>query len=79
MKTTAMLTTLAASLLLNASNVFAASAGRVDHSGFVVWMFLGFCGLILVAQLLPAVFMLLGAAKALGAPQTAAAKLPPAA
>lgn len=69
MKTTAMLTTLAAALLINASEVFAASAGRVDHSGIVVWMFLGFCALILVAQLAPAVFMLIGAAKALRAPQ----------
>lgn len=69
MKTTAMLTTFAAALLINASEVFAASAGRVDHSGIVVWMFLGFCALILVAQLAPAIFMLVGAAKALGAPK----------
>lgn len=69
MKTTAMLTTLAAALLINASEVLAASAGRVDHSGIVVWMFLGFCALILVAQLAPAVFMLIGAAKAFRAPQ----------
>ncbi len=69
MKTTAMLTTFAAALLINASEVFAASAGRVDHSGIVVWMFLGLCALILVAQLVPAVLMLIGAAKALRAPQ----------
>lgn len=69
MKTTAMLTTFAAALLINASEVFAASAGRVDHSGIVVWMFLGLCALILVAQLVPAVLMLIGAAKALQAPQ----------
>lgn len=69
MKTIAMLTTFAAALLINASEVFAASAGRVDHSGIVVWMFLGFCALILVAQLAPAIFMLVGAAKALGAPK----------
>lgn len=69
MKTIAMLTTFAAALLINASEVLAASAGRVDHSGIVVWMFLGFCALILVAQLAPAIFMLVGAAKALGAPK----------
>lgn len=78
MKTTALLSTLAATLLLNASEVFAAGAGRVDHSGIVVWAFLGFCALILIAQLLPAVFMLIGAAKALQAPkaQNAQANLP---
>lgn len=69
MKTIAMLSTLAATLLINAPEVFAASAGRIDHSGIVVWTFLGFCGLILVAQLLPAVLMLIGAAKAMQAPQ----------
>lgn len=68
MKTAAMLNALAATLLLSASDVFAASAGRIDHSGLVVWTFLGFCGLILVAQLLPAVLMLIGAAKALQDP-----------
>ena len=73
MKTTALLTTLAAALLLNASEVFAASAGRVDHSGIVVWMFLGFCALILVVQLAPAVFMLIGAAKGLLAPKAVSA------
>ena len=73
MKTTAMLTTFAAALLINASEAFAASAGRVDHSGIVVWMFLGFCALILVAQLAPAVFMLVGAAKGLRAPQAQSA------
>ncbi len=69
MKTTAMLSTLATALLLNASEAFAAGAGRIDHSGIVVWMFLGFCALILVAQLAPAVLMLVGAAKGLRAPQ----------
>lgn len=69
MKTTALLSTLAATLVLNASEVFAASSGRIDHSGIVVWTFLGFCGLILVAQLLPAILMLVGAAKSLQTPQ----------
>ncbi len=44
-----------------ASPAFA--AGREDHSGLVVWVFLGFCGLIVVAQLVPAVLVLLGAVK----------------
>ncbi|MHB1397229.1 MAG: hypothetical protein ACYDAI_09280 [Trichloromonadaceae bacterium] len=76
MKTTAMLTTFAAALLLNASEVFAAGAGRVDHSGIVVWMFLGFCALILIAQLAPAVFMLVGAAKGLQSPRAQSAANP---
>jgi hypothetical protein len=29
--------------------------GRQDNSGFVVWAFLAFCALIVVAQLLPAI------------------------
>lgn len=40
-----------------------ASAGRTDNSGIFVWGFLGFCALIIVAQALPAIMMLIGAAK----------------
>ncbi len=48
-------------LISLASPAFA--AGREDHSGLVVWIFLGFCGLIIVAQLIPAVLMMLGLVK----------------
>jgi hypothetical protein len=41
----------------------AASAGRTDHSGILVWAFLGFCALVVVAQLVPATMMLLGIVK----------------
>ena len=41
----------------------ASTAGRVDHSGILVWTFLGFCALIVVAQLVPAALMLLGIVK----------------
>jgi hypothetical protein len=40
-----------------------AAGGRQDSSGIVVWAFLGLCALIVVAQLAPAVLMLLGMIK----------------
>ncbi|AJE04227.1 hypothetical protein [Geobacter pickeringii] len=43
----------------------AASGAREDNSGIFVWIFLGFCALIIVAQLLPAVLMMFGFAKGL--------------
>ncbi|GLI37422.1 hypothetical protein KI811_13065 [Geobacter hydrogenophilus] len=43
----------------------AASGAREDNSGIFVWIFLGFCALIVVAQLLPALLMMLGFAKGL--------------
>ncbi len=54
--------TLFAGLMSFASSAFA-SGGRVDNSGFVVWAFLGFCALIVVAQLVPALMVILGVAK----------------
>ena len=41
----------------------AASQAREDHSGLVVWAFLGFCALIIVMQLLPALLVSLGIVK----------------
>lgn len=41
----------------------AADAARVDHSGFLVWAFLGMCALIVVAQLAPAAMLLVGMIK----------------
>lgn len=43
----------------------AASGAREDNSGIFVWIFLGFCALIVVAQLIPAVMMMFGFAKGL--------------
>ena len=62
-----LLTTLA-TIVVSAAPAFAAGA-RTDHSGLVVWMFLGFCGLIIAAQLIPAVLMMLGLVKGVAAPQ----------
>ena len=50
-------------LLLTSPGFAATSAGRVDHSGILVWAFLGFCALIVVAQLLPALLVILGVVK----------------
>ncbi len=61
---------LAALVLIAATSSPALAAGaRSDHSGLVVWMFLGFCGLIVVAQLVPAILMLIGMAKGVAAPR----------
>ena len=42
-----------------ASPVLAAGA-REDHSNLLVWAFLSLCGLIVVVQLLPVIFMAFG-------------------
>ena len=42
---------------------FAASGVREDSSGIFVWVFLGFCALIVVAQVIPAVLMATGMVK----------------
>jgi len=51
-----------ATLLGSVSNAFAASA-RQDDSGIFVWGFLGFCALIVVAQVIPALLVMFGLAK----------------
>jgi hypothetical protein len=51
--------------LMLTSQAFASTAGRTDHSGILVWMFLGFCALIVVAQVVPALMMMVGVGKAL--------------
>ena len=40
-----------------------AAGGRVDDSGIFVWVFLGFCALIVVAQVIPAVMLMFGMVK----------------
>ncbi|MDY0291748.1 MAG: hypothetical protein RBR02_05375 [Desulfuromonadaceae bacterium] len=50
-------------LLLNGTSFAASTAGRTDHSGILVWTFLGFCALIVVAQLLPALMVVFGVVK----------------
>ncbi|MBE0599242.1 MAG: hypothetical protein IH614_18520 [Desulfuromonadales bacterium] len=53
MKTRAIALTSLLSLFGLSSTAFAANGGRTDNSSLVVWIFLGFCALIVVAQLLP--------------------------
>ena len=46
------------------ATLWASDAAReADNSNLFVWIFLAFCALIIVAQLIPAVMMLLGFAK----------------
>ena len=41
----------------------ATSGAREDNSGIFVWVFLGFCALIVVAQVIPAVLLMTGMVK----------------
>jgi hypothetical protein len=43
--------------------LWAADAAREDNSNLFVWIFLAFCAVIVVAQLIPAALMMLGFAK----------------
>ncbi len=52
--------------IVPAATAFAATGAREDNSGIFVWTFLGFCALIVIGQLVPAVMMVLGFAKGLG-------------
>ncbi|MDW7643473.1 MAG: hypothetical protein SCI25_00365 [Desulfuromonadales bacterium] len=75
MKTMSRIAIAATILFGSASSVLAASGLREDNSGIVVWVFLGFCALIVVAQLLPAILLAVGMVKGLvstneKAPQT---------
>ena len=55
------LTTLALSLA--ATPAFAASTQRVYNSGILVLVFIGFCALVVVAQMIPAIITLFGIIK----------------
>ena len=47
----------------DATTTWAAGSAREDNSDLFVWIFLAFCALIVVAQLIPAAMMLMGFAK----------------
>jgi hypothetical protein len=57
-------TGLALSLLLS-SPALAVDTTKVYNSGLLVLAFLGFCALIVVAQLLPAIFLLIGSLRSM--------------
>jgi hypothetical protein len=66
MKNTITRFTMGAGILIgNVTPVWAAATeGReADNSGLFVWIFLGFCALIVVAQLIPAAMVLFGIVK----------------
>lgn len=50
-------------LLMAISPAMAADTSKVYNSGILVLLFVGFCALLVVAQLLPAVMSLLGMTK----------------
>ncbi|RNC68052.1 MAG: hypothetical protein ED859_11515 [Desulfuromonadales bacterium] len=52
-----------AMVLGSVTTALAASGAREDNSGIFAWIFLGFCALIIVAQMVPAVLTMIGAAK----------------
>lgn len=54
---------LVATLLIPVPAALAESGAREDSSGIVVWVFLGICALIVVAQLVPAAMVMLGLVK----------------
>ena len=60
------------------ATAFAAANGlSEDNSGIFVWVFLGFCALIVVAQVIPAVLLATGMVK--GAVSAAKSEMVPAA
>ncbi len=63
MKTTPTVMGLMAILAGSFSAAYAATGGREDNSGIFVWVFLGFCALIVVAQLIPALLLMFGLVK----------------
>lgn len=65
-----------ATVLLLTAPAFAVDTAVTYSSGLLVLLFVGFCALIIVAQLVPAVLMLFGMTKAVvqGSRKTVAAK-----
>jgi hypothetical protein len=69
---TKTLTLCLAFLGANGTTAWAADVVREDNSDLFVWIFLAFCALIIVAQLIPAALMVMGFAKGVkkGTPAT---------
>ena len=63
MKSKSILMMILASQFGLASNLMAATSVREDTSMFLVWMFLGMCALIVIIQLMPALFLTVGMIK----------------
>ena len=67
------LATAAVATMATAAPAFAAPAYN-DNSGLLVWSFLGFCAVIVVAQVMPAAMMIVGMVKGAVAPVEANAR-----
>jgi hypothetical protein len=65
MKSKLTITMVLVSLFGISSDLMAATAVREDTSMFLVYMFLGMCALIVIMQLLPALFLIFGTLKSL--------------
>jgi hypothetical protein len=63
MKTTLRTIATAAVATMAAATPAFAAPTYSDNSGLLVWSFLGFCALIVVAQVMPAVMMMIGMVK----------------
>ncbi|MDY0269624.1 hypothetical protein [Trichloromonas sp.] len=46
-----------------------AASGNANGSGILIWVFLGFCGVIIAAQLIPALLVMFGIVKGVMAPR----------
>ena len=72
MKTTMRTIATAAVATLAAVTPAFAAPTYTDNSGLLVWSFLGFCAVIVVAQVMPAVMMMVGMVKGLSTETTEA-------
>lgn len=53
-----------AAIILSTAAPALAQTGRKDNSGIFVYVFLGFCALIVVAQAVPAILLMIGMGRA---------------
>lgn len=67
MKPQRVVPNVAAAFLASAGTAYAADGWDVT-GGVFIWVFLGFCALIVVGQLVPAVMILIGLAKGVASP-----------
>ncbi len=65
MKTKYLLINPLAMFMATIANAYAANDTRIYSSGFLVVVFLGFCALVVIAQLVPAFLVLTGMIKSL--------------
>jgi len=65
-----------AALCGNVTALCAAEAVQEDNGDLFIWIFLAFCALVIIAQLVPAIMMLTGFAKGVKKEKEPAAKEP---